>query len=972
MIEARFASLLAFHQSRSDCEKAAEGKFAPGNNCAAEDGSSSVDVGGITQPGTGDIHRDRKEVHREIAKRYASKIGMSDPDDSYKALASGQPPHDEDTQLRIVNYQSGFQEGVDSKAYDALLPAVGAATIDNPETIVRGLNLSTQTYRDIVKAGEIVHHSLSSWTTKPELAASFSVSRSKAPGPPRDVAVVLVLEKPKRGLVVKPGGHVADLEENEIIRPPHRLKIEKVVNVKRSNGLERIRFIHVSEAADSRAASGKATVGGPGRFVGSDWDISPPGERRAFCPTGDGGGVDNSCGGGWSAKSGNVLSDDDGKPLVLYHGTSYVAMKKIVTDGFKSGNESENSYGPFNAPAIRHGVFLTDNPDFAAAFGPSVGRFIARAENVADFDNKFTADRLVDEFISSIDNSTEDNRRLIQAARLTPPGWKMFDGKLGEEFTKWLASEGYGAATWKETAGQFEAQGQTYVVFNPRDVKRHVSPMLKSAVVRWKGDPTDLGIHAQDELEGAPVPPSGSGKKLRAMAAALLKEVEDNAEPAPTLYRGDDSPPEDNSSVLLGWTSDKKIAEKWAKKRGGKVYTLKGAKGLNLSKFGRDGKDTFEESEWIVRHARREKRAFCPKKDSRSAPSGYDHIDFTPPEGARKAAAQALALRKEHGRGMTAVGVARARDLSNGVKLSPRTIRRMVSFFARHEVDKKGEGWSPGEPGYPSAGRVAWLGWGGDAGRAWANKVAKQMDAADERRSIDLRAQSLEVFLESRNCGTGAGGFQAGNTCAHSKAADVAKGAAKGAVIGGASAAVGAAPYPPYVAKGAAVGAAVGAAKGAVTHATRSRRIKEKIKEIGSTERKVDSLVKKLGGTARSKADVKGNALSIAIVNSRGQKAFHVDMTKEKIVVYPRRPTGRLSVSEIERVKDVAKESVPKTTEIVVKSHSRAYVSKLIKSGFKVLADTAGALIAAYVIPPAVDIAIGEVKYEVGRRRGKR
>lgn len=96
---------------------------------------------------------------------------------------------------------------------------------------------------------------------------------------------------------------------------------------------------------------------------------------------------------------------------------------------------------------------------------------------------------------------------------------------------------------------------------------------------------------------------------------------------------------------------------------------------------------------------------------------------YTPPKGARDEAARGLAWRREFGRGGTAVGVARARDIANGKALSLDTIGRMVSYFARHEVDKQGEGWSPGEDGYPSAGRIAWALWGGDAGRRWAESV---------------------------------------------------------------------------------------------------------------------------------------------------------------------------------------------------------------------------------------------------------
>ena len=74
----------------------------------------------------------------------------------------------------------------------------------------------------------------------------------------------------------------------------------------------------------------------------------------------------------------------------------------------------------------------------------------------------------------------------------------------------------------------------------------------------------------------------------------------------------------------------------------------------------------------------------------------YDGIDFTPPEGAREEAQKGLEWRREFGRGGTPVGWAKARDIANGDQLSPDTIGRMVSYFARHEVDKQGEGWSQG------------------------------------------------------------------------------------------------------------------------------------------------------------------------------------------------------------------------------------------------------------------------------------
>lgn len=102
---------------------------------------------------------------------------------------------------------------------------------------------------------------------------------------------------------------------------------------------------------------------------------------------------------------------------------------------------------------------------------------------------------------------------------------------------------------------------------------------------------------------------------------------------------------------------------------------------------------------------------------------------YVPPLRVRQAARRGLALRAEQpasNRGGTAVGVARARDLANGRPVSVSTLRRMFSFFARHEVDKQGEGW-----GVDSKGYQAWLLWGGDAGRAWARGILDRLERGD-------------------------------------------------------------------------------------------------------------------------------------------------------------------------------------------------------------------------------------------------
>ena len=109
----------------------------------------------------------------------------------------------------------------------------------------------------------------------------------------------------------------------------------------------------------------------------------------------------------------------------------------------------------------------------------------------------------------------------------------------------------------------------------------------------------------------------------------------------------------------------------------------------------------------------------------------YDDIDFNPPQAVREEAAQGLKWREEFGRGGTEVGVARARDLSNGRIISPETARRMKAYFLRHEIDKEAEGWNDDENGYPSAGRIAWALWGGDPGFAWVDDIVTRMDAED-------------------------------------------------------------------------------------------------------------------------------------------------------------------------------------------------------------------------------------------------
>ena len=102
-------------------------------------------------------------------------------------------------------------------------------------------------------------------------------------------------------------------------------------------------------------------------------------------------------------------------------------------------------------------------------------------------------------------------------------------------------------------------------------------------------------------------------------------------------------------------------------------------------------------------------------------------IDTVPTDAMATEAQRGLNWRREFKRGGTSIGVARANQLVNKENLSPDTVKRMYSYFSRHEVDKQGQGFKKGSEGYPSAGRIAWALWGGDAGFGWSRKVRNQI-----------------------------------------------------------------------------------------------------------------------------------------------------------------------------------------------------------------------------------------------------
>ena len=116
---------------------------------------------------------------------------------------------------------------------------------------------------------------------------------------------------------------------------------------------------------------------------------------------------------------------------------------------------------------------------------------------------------------------------------------------------------------------------------------------------------------------------------------------------------------------------------------------------------------------------------------------------YKPTSGMQSAARRAIKL-KEQGKAKgagTAVGWTRAGQLARGETLSLSTVKRMYSYFSRHEVDKKGKDWDNAEN--PSNGKIMWLAWGGDAGFSWSRKIVNR--EKNMKKSVELNEIVEEI-----------------------------------------------------------------------------------------------------------------------------------------------------------------------------------------------------------------------------------
>jgi hypothetical protein len=103
------------------------------------------------------------------------------------------------------------------------------------------------------------------------------------------------------------------------------------------------------------------------------------------------------------------------------------------------------------------------------------------------------------------------------------------------------------------------------------------------------------------------------------------------------------------------------------------------------------------------------------KKNKKSASEG-----FVPPESVQNNARRGLEMVEagEAGDGLEGATKGRARDIAAGNALSLDHVKRMHSFFERHDKTRPDDGGKGNSPW-----KTAWMLWGGDSGRSWAESV---------------------------------------------------------------------------------------------------------------------------------------------------------------------------------------------------------------------------------------------------------
>ena len=109
----------------------------------------------------------------------------------------------------------------------------------------------------------------------------------------------------------------------------------------------------------------------------------------------------------------------------------------------------------------------------------------------------------------------------------------------------------------------------------------------------------------------------------------------------------------------------------------------------------------------------------------------YEHINFIPPKTVSNQAIKGYKYRSRYKMKKSDTSIKIAKKLIKRDKLQPFKIKQMSTFFSRHKHREVLEQFKD-EP-WKDKSYVIYLLWGGESGRAWAERVRTQMAKADKK-----------------------------------------------------------------------------------------------------------------------------------------------------------------------------------------------------------------------------------------------
>lgn len=139
-------------------------------------------------------------------------------------------------------------------------------------------------------------------------------------------------------------------------------------------------------------------------------------------------------------------------------------------------------------------------------------------------------------------------------------------------------------------------------------------------------------------------------------------------------------------------------------------------------------------------------------EDNKDYYRALSDIDLNVNEGMIEEAKRGKEWREEFNRGGTDVGLKTANMIIDNAMTIER-VKKMYSYLKRHEVDKQAEGFERGEDGYPSAGRIAWALWGGDAAVSWSERKRNEIIKEEEKELKKIKVWDKKfdkVIMEKR------------------------------------------------------------------------------------------------------------------------------------------------------------------------------------------------------------------------------